>query len=213
MTTAPSSKHPVANVEKTDPTSETRVSAHKLALLDEQAPTALPLLEVATPPAHDVVPTPPRTTDGLALGRHRHHPTTGQVAGADDVARELGSPQYREDFTKRAPDPARLAAGLRVAAHWTAHRRAAEAWAEYARTQEALAWEGPLLAAHALDREFALALAHDPTVATRYAHVKTFLEARQVAARRARKTQAANKKAAAAAAAAAASAPKPPLTE
>lgn len=140
----------------------------------------------------------PRPPKGFKApsGRSGVHPTVQQERDALDVAREVStSKKYAADFTKRAPPAADLAAELTVAKAWSDELDAAEAWLAYVRAQRDVAWGQALATAKKLKLELDVAVAHDPSVATRYPQTKAFLDVWKVAAVRGAATRASKKKA------------------
>lgn len=139
-----------------------------------QLPDAAPSKGAPTPPKGF---TPPRT------GRKgKPAPTGQQVRDADDVARELGSKTYRDDFGPRAPDATALAAALRGAQAWSHELEASDQWHAYVRAQADAAWAGVFADTKKLGDEFKLAEKHDPSIAKRYTQTKGFLNVRRAAA-------------------------------
>lgn len=128
----------------------------------------------------------PRVPDnGAAPVEIRLRPTEEQANLADGVAGEAkDGAAWREDFGKRAPAAADVAAALVRAKGLREEMARAEVWLAWIEREQAAAWQQALELTGALQEHFELADRADPNIALRYPKLKSFLNVRaDIAAR------------------------------
>ena len=124
----------------------------------------------------------------------RLRPTEEQVNAALGMAAEVSHDKaYREDFGKRAPDPARLSSALARARGLSDEVARAEAWLTYLKGESAAAWQQALEQTNKLQEHFDIADRADPEVAHRYPGTRAFYAARIRSAERAATTRKRNR--------------------
>jgi hypothetical protein len=89
---------------------------------------------------------------------------------------------YATVLGSAAPDPTTLMSDLTVGLAWRSTRNASEAWTEYVKVADAMAWQAVTPALDALKPAFALALAKDPTLASKYRGLAALFSARKATA-------------------------------
>lgn len=124
----------------------------------------------------------------------RLRPTEEQVSAAAGMAAEVSHDKaYREDFGKRAPDPAVVALALGRARALSDEVARAEAWLAYLKGENAAAWQQALEQTHKLQEHFEIADRADPDIAHRYPGTRAFYAARVRSAERAATTRKRNR--------------------
>lgn len=126
--------------------------------------------------------------------RIRLRPTDEQVKAASGMASEIADEKtYREDFGKRAPEPAAVSSALARAHALSDELARAEAWLAYLKGESASAWQRALELTGRFQEHFDIADRADPEIARRYPDTTTFYRARSKSAERAVATRRRNR--------------------
>lgn len=155
---------------------------------------------VAGPPPNAVIPPAPAgftpQKGGFANGTK---PRGSELALAPDALIELrGLVNYAAILGQTVPVQADVIQSLDVCAQWSIMRKGTRAWEKYSANEEGVAWTGMRLMMARLGPAFALAVAGDPSLATKYPKLTAFLGAKKAIAKTSASTKKANKKAVAA---------------
>ncbi len=128
--------------------------------------------------------------------RYPYNATEQQIRDLNDVANELDTPNYAEDFGRRAPDQKKLVNLLRATKDWYNELAAAETWVAYVRSRTMPIASMTIGEMEKLKDDFELALEDDAGLLKRYRQTNDFLSVRKKAADKGAKTRAKKKKAA-----------------
>jgi hypothetical protein len=117
-------------------------------------------------------------------------PKSSELAVVPDVVLELaGFHNYQTVFGQTAPPVADVAQALDAASQWTSVLADSNDWHEYVHSQEGMAWKDALALVDRLKAPFELAVAHDPTLLSRFPGLARLLRAGKVIAKRASATK------------------------
>jgi hypothetical protein len=124
------------------------------------------------------------------------HPRVEEIQAAPDAVAELqASTTYGATFGPAAPEEAPFVVLLEDAVGWSNIRIALELYLTYAKSQEVVVWKGALTQMDQLRAAYALAVTHDPSVATEFPATARLLSVRAGIAKKAAATRARNAKA------------------
>jgi hypothetical protein len=147
------------------------------------APTFISLDVAAGPPDVSIPPVPGGFEKSSMRPYHGSYPRTAELAAMPMVLADLSNfTDYATVLGSAAPDPTTLMSDLTVGLAWRSTRNASEAWTEYVKVADAMAWQAVTPALDALKPAFALALAKDPTLASKYRGLAALFSARKATA-------------------------------
>jgi hypothetical protein len=173
--------------------SKSKVAAHATKSSTEpEAGTTVASL--APPPANAVIPSPNPGFVGM---------TGAQFVGITPKSTELSSlplaiqdlqrfAAYAQTLGTTAPSYDQVLDVFTVANEWSTMRVATAAWDGYCVVQEGIAWRSMRMQMERLRPAFDLAVAGDPTIATQFPGLASFLGAKRAIARKSAATRLAN---------------------
>jgi hypothetical protein len=123
-------------------------------------------------------------------------PQKTELAALPAAVEELGEfTNYASILGAAAPPATQVAQALGIGGQWSSMRNSTDSWDGYCRFQEGVAWTTIRAMMDRLRPAFDLAVAADPTIASRFPNLAALLGAKKAAAKQGAATRQLNKKA------------------